>query len=145
MTEVNGSAAQASIRRSLARPSGSALARRCHADVCRLQLARASLLFSRSYPPFLFPLVLRLLAFPPPLLHCFGQCDSCKGLRSGVGFHSNRPSIDPSVGSPPPHWCLVPLHSSQINSDSVRCVAEQSLTGITLMIRATKLERKRYQ
>ena len=91
-------------------------------------LLRASCLFSRSHPPFTFPLVLGLPAFP--FSTGFGQCDSCQRPRFGVGFHSNRPSIDPSVGSPPSLRAspLVPCpFAFQSNLDSVRCVAEQTL------------------
>ena len=54
----------------------------------------------------------------------------CKWPRYIVGFHSSRPSTDPSVGSPPLpgplHWCLVPLHSSQLPF-LFRCVASDIL------------------
>ena len=75
-------------------PSRAAVMLTC--AVC--SLLRASCLFSRSHPP---PPPLFVSPFPFPFSTGFVQCDSCKGPRFGVGFHSNRPIIDPSVGSPP--------------------------------------------
>ena len=54
-----------------------------------------------STPPFHFPQSFVSLPSPFPFSTGFSQCDSCKGPRFSVGFHSNRLSIDPSVGSPP--------------------------------------------
>ena len=71
-------------------PSRAAVMLTC--AVC--SLLRASCLFSRSHPPvFVSP-------SPFPFSTGFVHCDSCKGPCFGVGFHSNRLSLDPSVGIP---------------------------------------------
>ena len=105
-------------------PSRAAVTMTC--VVC--SLLRASCLFRRSHPlpPFVSP-------SPFPFSIGLGQCDSCKGPRFEVGFHSNRPSIDPSVGSPSSLRAtpLVPCSFAfQPNLDSIRCVAEQTLTFV---------------
>ena len=88
-------------------------------------LPRASCLFSRSRPHFTIPqsFVYLFSLFPYPMA---SPSVIMQMKRYGVGFHSSRPSTDPSVGSPPLpgplHWCLVPLHSSQLPF-LFRCVA----------------------
>ena len=56
-------------------------------------------------------------------LRCL-EPSSLTGRQPGVGFHSNRPCTDPSVGPPPSLWghstgALSPLHSSQTLSPRI--------------------------
>ena len=78
------------------------------------------------YSPYSFASLLSLFSFTTG----FGQCDSCKGPRFGVDFHSNRPSTDPSVGLRFGTTPLVPCpFAFQPDPDSVHDIAEQTLNG----------------
>ena len=69
---------------------------------------------------------------------CCLEPSSLTAHQLGVGFHSNCPSTDPSVGPPPSlqgplHWCLDPF-AFQPNPISPYRVAEQTLIGVNLWL-----------
>lgn len=94
LTEANVWKAQPEPRPGVALPSRAVVM--LTRAFCSLRCAK--LFVSSSQTPLSFPE--SPPRFPFSLLHWLRPVWLCKGPRCGVGFYSNRPSIDPPDGSP---------------------------------------------
>jgi len=94
LTEANVWKAQPEPRPGVALPSRAVVM--LTRAFCSLRCAK--LFVSSSQTPLSFPQ--SPPRFPFSLLHWLRPVWLCKGPRCGVGFYSNRPSIDPPDGSP---------------------------------------------